>query len=240
MNSQSNTPNALTPIDGFDLDPSASPIRGANIRFKDGEYYSFAEKLDLSQNTYLVLDLREGWQKLRRDCPPEYLIRIPGEPKPPQPFVDEQDWPLNLNGVKEHPHKYTWFLHLLDAGTGETSTFSTNTTGGRIAIGELKDQIAFMRRLRPGALPVVSMQSKPMPTGYGGTKPRPHFKIEGWRTIDIGAQGLITSQVKAPSTEEKLDDAMPDFAAAPKPEEKVEVVKETSPGHAASKKKAKK
>jgi hypothetical protein len=85
MNSEIHTQNALTIHDGFDLgDPSASPIRGQNRRFKDGDYYSFAEKLDLSHNTYLVIDLREGWQKLERDCPPEYLIRIPGEPKPPR------------------------------------------------------------------------------------------------------------------------------------------------------------
>lgn len=235
MTSQSQTPNALTPIDGFDLgDPSASPIRGQSLRFKDGDYFSFAEKLDLSGNTYLVLDLREGWQKLQKDCPPEYLIKISGEQRPPRPHVDEKDWPLNLNGQPEHPYKYTWYLHLLDAGTGEMSTLSTNTTGGGIAIRELKDQTALMRRLRPGSLPVISLQSKPMPTQYGGNKPRPHFKIEGWRTIDIGAQGLITSQVDAPSTEEKLDDALPDFAAAPKPE-----VKDSVPEHSAPKKKAK-
>jgi hypothetical protein len=120
----------------------------------------------------------------------------------------------NLNGVKEHPYRYTWFLHQLDAETGEISTFSTNTTGGRIAIGELKDQIAFMRRLRPGALPVVSMRSKPMPTQFGGTKPRPHFKIEGWRMVDAGAQGLITSQVEAPSLSQEMGDSIPEHSAA--------------------------
>jgi len=186
MTTNNNIPTSKTivTIDGFDVaaaDMTASPIRGINTKFNDGSYYSFKDKIDVRDRTFVVLDKREGWQFLKKDCPPQYLMRAPGEPKPPQPHVDKEAWPLNLNGAPEHPWKYTHYLYLLDAATGEISTFWTNTVGGGIAIGALNDQVAFIRRMRPGAHPVVQLRSVPMPTQYGSTKPRPHFHLAGWK-----------------------------------------------------------
>jgi hypothetical protein len=176
--------NELTPIDGFDADahdPTASPIRGTGLRFKDGDYFAFSESVDVQGKSYVVLDRLQGWQKLEAGCPPEYLMRRPGELRPPRPHVDEADWPLNFNGQPEHPWKLTHYLHLLDAESGEFSTFWTNTTGGNLAVGQLSDQVNFMRQVRPNAIAVIALESREMPTKYGGTKPRPHFQILGWR-----------------------------------------------------------
>jgi hypothetical protein len=131
------TTNAATIIDGFDQDrrdPTASPIRGTSYRFKDGGYFSFAEPAEVKGRQHLVLDKQAGWQKLAKDQPPEFLIQKPGEPRPRQPHVDQKDWPTNFNGEPEHPWRWTQYLTLLDAKTGEIATFSTNTVGGRIAI----------------------------------------------------------------------------------------------------------
>jgi hypothetical protein len=215
MNANINTPtsNAVTTIDGFDVaaqDMTASPIRGVNVKFKDGDYYSFADMIDVDDRTFVVLDRREGWQFLKKDCPPEYLMRAPGEPRPPQPHVDKAAWPLNLNGQPDHPWKLTHYLYLLHAATGEVSTFWTNTIGGRIAIDALNDQVTFMRRMRPGAHPVVQLRSKPMPTSYGGTKPRPHFELVGWKQADGAVeQAQIagpTADVEPVSSEEVFND----------------------------------
>jgi hypothetical protein len=215
MTTPSQTPNAVTLIDGFDTqDPTASPIRGTSLKFKDGYYTAFSDRIDVHDNEYVVLDRLEGWQKLAKDCPPEYLMRTPGQPCPPQPHVDEKDWPLNLNNKPEHPFKYTFFLILLDAATGEVSTFSSSTIGGRIAVGQLSDQVAFMRRARPDAVPVIGLESKPMPTQFGGTKPRPRFRILSWRTrTDVGSQNLLTSTqtISEPTTQELLNDELPKF-----------------------------
>jgi hypothetical protein len=203
MNAQ--TSNALTPTDGFDIaDPSASPIHGTNIKFKDGGYFAFGDKLDVRGKSFAVLDKREGWQKLQRDCPPEFLIRTPGEPRPPKPHVAQEDWPLNLNGEPEHPWKLTHYLDLLDVETGETSTFWTNTVGGRVAVDALSEQVAFMRRVRPDAVPVIALESKDMPTQYGGTKPRPHFRILGWKARGTGPQGLLGGPVSTPPLSEQM------------------------------------
>jgi hypothetical protein len=184
----STAPGALVRavVDGFDDDaknPTASPIRGTNIKFKDGNYYAFSERVDVRGKSYAVIEKQQGWQKLESGCPPEYLMKTIGEPRPPRPHVDERDWPLNLNGAPEHPWKLTTYLRLFDIESGEISTFWTNTVGGNVAVGELADQVDFMRQSRPNAIPVIALEARDMPTQYGGSKPRPYFRIVpgGWR-----------------------------------------------------------
>jgi hypothetical protein len=219
---QTSNTNALI-VDGFDAsqkDPTASPIRGVSIRFKDGDYLAFGEKIDVRDRAFVVLDRHEGWQKLAKDCPPEYLMRKTGEPRPPKPYVAETDWPINLNGVPEHPFKLTHYLNLLDVKTGEVSTFWTNTIGGRIAIDQLNEQVTLMRGMKPGALPVVELRSADMPTQFGGTKPRPDFRILGYKeranvatpNMIAGPAAPVLQDVKSPSIAEELNDDLPDFA----------------------------
>ena len=81
---QASNSNALI-VDGFDVslkDPTASPIRGQSIRFKDGDYLAFGEKIDVRDRAFVAADRIEGWQKLQKDHPPEYLMRKTGEPRP--------------------------------------------------------------------------------------------------------------------------------------------------------------
>jgi hypothetical protein len=185
MSADAENKNAIAIVDGFDLaaaDPNASPLRGPGWRFKDGDYVEFSDVVDVEDKTFAVLDRASGWQKLAKDCPPEFLIQRSGAPRPLQPSVPTTEWPLNLNGKPEHPWKWTRYLYLLDVAAGTIATFWSNTVGGRVACDELTDQIAFMRRVRPGAIPLVALESRDMPTSFGGTKPRPYFRILGWRT----------------------------------------------------------
>jgi hypothetical protein len=168
--------------DGFGTsDPTDSPLRGTAIRFKDGDYFSYGDQVDVEGKAFAVIGRVQGWQKLERDCPPEYLIRRTGESKPAQPFVDKKDWPKDLNGNPAHPWKWCEYLYLLDTATGEFSTFWSNTVGGGIAVRALDDQVTLMRGVQPNAMPAVALESTDMPTSYGGTTPRPHFKILGWK-----------------------------------------------------------
>lgn len=192
MNAQAQTQNALMPMDGFDdSDPTSSPLRGPGVKFKDGDYCTFGDKIDVEGKTFAVIELKRGWQRLAKDTPPEYLMREPGQPMPQQPAVPKDDWPLNLNGEKEHPWKSTHYLVLLDTATGEVSTFWSNTIGGRIAVAALRDQVDFMRKHRPNAIPVIALESRDMPTQFGSTKPRPHFQIMGWKAHDTEPQNLL-------------------------------------------------
>jgi hypothetical protein len=211
--------------DGFDLaaqDPTASPIRGISWKFKDGDYFSRSEKVSTHGQAYIVLDRRAGWQKLAEGVPPEYLMQEAGKPKPPQPHVDKEDWPPDLNGKPAHPWKWVHYLYLLNEKTGEISTFWTDTIGGNIAIGELSDQVSFMRGMQPGAMPVVALQSKDMPTQYGGTTPRPHFQIMRWKMRDaaVSPQAIAGPQdqlrtVEEPSLKEKMGGDEVPFSDSP-------------------------
>jgi hypothetical protein len=219
MNTQ--TSKAVVVVDGFDAviqDPAASPIRGLNVKFKDGSYFSYADEIDVSGRAFGVLDRLDGWQKLAKEAPPEYLMQKPGEARPQQPHVDKKHWPKNLNGVPEHPWKWTHYLCLLDAATGEIMTFWTNTVGGEIAVNQLTDQIAIMRRVRSDAVPVVALETKNMPGTY--KKPRPHFQLLGWKTRnDLGPQNLLAGPeqkhadpmcaVEPPTSAELFSDEIP-------------------------------
>lgn len=215
MNDQTQNPNAIVPVDGFsDTDPAQSPLRGTALRFKEEGYYSYGDEIEVEGKSYAVTDRVQGWQKLQRDCPPEYLMKTPGQPRPPQPHVPKEEWPLDLNNKPAHPWKLTWYVYLLDVATGEFSTFWSNTTGGNIAVSELSDQVALMRSVRPGAIPVVALDSRDMPTQFGSTTPRPYFKILGWKSRDAEPQNLLTAapkltDVDKPSLKEQLADEVP-------------------------------
>jgi hypothetical protein len=211
MNEQST--NAVTVVDGFseDGDPGASPIRGIGIRFKDDGYYDFSDKIDVKGKEYIVLDCRKGWQKLEHGCQPEYLMQKLGEPKPTQPPVNKEDWPENLNGELEHPWKWTNYVYLLDKKTFEILTFWTNTVGGNMAIRNLSDQITFTRQVRPGALPVVTLEMKEFRNRKGGSTERPHFNIIDWKLRDdANPQNLLGGpaqrEVEPITTKEALND----------------------------------
>jgi hypothetical protein len=76
---------------------------------------------------------------------------------------------------------------LLDLKTMDRFTFATGTTGGRIAIGELRDKLVWMRRVRgPNVYPVVTLGDVFMKTRYGGRQ-RPHFQIVRW--VRLGGEG---------------------------------------------------
>jgi len=204
--------------DGWDADrqdSTKSPIRGSNMRFARGEWLEYGDEIDVKRKQYCVRDKRTGWQKLQEGTAPAYVMQIRGEPKPEQPFVPEEDWPLKMNGSGEHenPYKWTTYLYLLNTKTGELSTLSGNTTGFNMAVGELADQVDFMREVRPNALPIVELECTTMPNEYKTLRPK--FRIVGWceRESSAAAPAL-------PAPEQKQLEHSTTAAANPAPAEK--------------------
>jgi hypothetical protein len=171
-------------VDSFDYDePGASPIRGGNVKFDGGAYFVGKEKtLVEPERRFIALDKAAGWVYLKKGCTAEYLMQTPGKlPLPERPDCgDESDWPVGLDGKPSCPWKWTLFLYLMDADSGETLTFSSSTSGGSIAINDLTQQIKSMRNMQRGAAPIIELQSVQMATKFG-KKPRPFFKIVSWR-----------------------------------------------------------
>ena len=221
------TQNALTPTtnnpvaitDGWDAqanDSAASPMKGSSIKFDAGAYFIGREKtLIQPDRQFVAIDVREGWQFLKKDCPAEYSMRAVGGPKPPRPnsFADPSEWLDGLDGDPADPWKYAKFLYLLDPSSAEVFTFTSSTTGGRIGISDLTAQIQLMRNTRPGAVPIVELQSRQMKTKFG-MKPRPFFQVCGWRVKSEEATKLIADSADKSSgegteTTNALDDEIP-------------------------------
>jgi hypothetical protein len=130
------------------------------------------------------------------------------------------------------PWQAQHILYLLDLKTMDKYTFPTGTTGGRIAVHDLRDKTMWMRRLRrPNVYAVVLLSDTFMNTKWGGRQ-RPHFKIVRW--VSLGSESgqvealpppppppmtsqttsqpdLPLNEVKEPSLAEEMNDEIPDF-----------------------------
>jgi hypothetical protein len=84
----------------------------------------------------------------------------------------------------------------MDIDSGETLTFSSSTSGGKVAINDLTQQIKSMRSMKRGAMPIVELSSVQMSTKFG-KKPRPFFKIIGWRNRAVANEDP-PAQLEAP------------------------------------------
>jgi hypothetical protein len=114
----------------------------------------------------------------------------PGEKAPDIAALNERcprsEWGLDFNKNPKGPFELSTVLYLFDPETMQKYTFPTRTVGGNIAIGELKDATAMMRKFRgPSVLPIVALASKHMNTRFGG-RMRPHLEIMKWISLDQG------------------------------------------------------
>ena len=121
-----------------------------------------------------------------------------------------------MNGEPVDRWRDTRYLRLIDPRTGQDYTFVTDTYGGRKAVGDLKSQITNVRFAQPGAVPIVQLGSTMMKTAFG-LKPRPEFKVVGWRNKNSAAVQLTDGSPKKPpedtpsEIEPPFNDQIPSF-----------------------------
>jgi len=175
----------LTTSDGFAVAEPASgnPIHGKMLKFVNGAYV--ADKTEhVPINTRLVaLDVTTAWVKWKGSKPVEHRITLPGRIHPERnelPDLDQSTWEEGLNGEPSDCWRNTRYLRLIDPNTGEEYTFITDSFGGRKAVDDLKDAVRNVRYAHPAAVPVVQLGTTMMKTNFG-PKPRPQFKIIGWK-----------------------------------------------------------
>ena len=139
---------------------------------------------DVEEDTYAVLGVKSVWTKWGEDRKPEHRVTQPGQRHPlkdEMPDRDEDEWPLGLDGkTQEDPWKDNRYVYMINTQTAAEFTFVTDTYGGRRAVSDLKQQIAYARRVHPGAVPIVKLSVGTMPTKFG-PKPRPMLKVVDWR-----------------------------------------------------------
>ena len=100
--------NAPTAYNSFDHDePGSSPVRGANVKFSDGPYVIGKEKTVLGPTRrFIALDKAGALLFLKKDCQPEWVVHVPGTPKPERPESDKSTWPIGLSGQPECPWRW--------------------------------------------------------------------------------------------------------------------------------------
>lgn len=147
-----------------------------------------------------------------------------------------EEWTEGPNGQMRGPWQGQHVVYLLDPKTMDKYSFPTGTTGGKIAVRELRDKTMWMRRLRgPNVYAVITLADVFMNTKFGGRQ-RPSFKIVRWARL--GGEGGEGGEVEAlpppptprptqqpaqmdlplvaePSLAEQMDDEIPTFDDPP-------------------------
>jgi hypothetical protein len=143
-------------------------------------------------------------RRLRRwhDKKPEFLPPTPGEMLQDSAdtlnlAIDKSLWPLGLTGEAEPPWRPVAAVYLLRPTDGALFVFEHDTTGQRIAVGQLTSQITVMRALRGEVIPFVKLGWRPMKTKVG-PKPRPHYEIVDWRLVGAGKPAPAQIENKSP------------------------------------------
>jgi hypothetical protein len=223
-------------IEGDDRPQGAGIIQGTLIKFtneatwvtRDGELPADLE--------LVAVDVKRVVQKWQDQQPVETIIL---EPFQKFPNIDEmnakvpkKEWVEGPDKQLRGPWQAQHILYLLNVETMDKYTFATGTTGGRIAIGELRDKLVWMQRLRgANVYPVVTLSDTFFPTRFGGRQ-RPHFVIERWIRLG-GESGEVEALpppppaptappsvqsappvVEEPSLAEEMDDEIPNFENA--------------------------
>jgi hypothetical protein len=167
----------------------------------------------------VAINVTTAWVKWQGGKPIEHRITQPGQVHPDRDDLPDQDkatWEPGLDGEPADPWRDTRYLLLIDPRTGQVYTFVTDSFGGRKAIGDLKSQIGNVRFAYPGAVPVVQLASTMWKTPFG-LKPRPEFKVIGWRNKDNAAVQLTdgeqnkTAEQRPTEIQPPFNDQIPSF-----------------------------
>jgi len=189
----------------------------------------------------VAVDIQRVVQRWEDQRPVETIILEPGQKFSDIETMNEKvprsEWSEGPDGQLRGPWQAQHILYLVDLTTMDKYTFPTGTVGGRRAVGELRDKLVWMRRLRgPNVYPVVLLSDTFMKTRFGGRQ-RPHFKIVRW--VRLGGEGgevkalppppatqTLAQQTTAPSDvplvpepslREELNDDLPDDLLEKKP-----------------------
>jgi hypothetical protein len=185
--------------DGFsDSTPTGRTIQGSFLKFAEGKWTESGVPVPVSLKLWTIetTTVIQRWKDQR--VIEEISERPLSDVNELNAAVPQEEWERDRNGKPKPPYQLTAILYLLNPETMEKYTFPTSTVGGSIAVSELKDSVAFMRRYRgESTLAVVELSSKLMRTQYGD-RLRPFFKILEWRAPSGGAASLPPAQNTTP------------------------------------------
>jgi hypothetical protein len=154
--------------DGAGLDPL---IKGKIIKYDKRRFVVGRDEGDALGWVLCVYRKRQARQKWYDNRLVAEIIEEPGGP-PVESLEFTDNGPGEVQSVTA--------IYLRNLETAEDFTCLLKSTGGRIAIQELVDQITNMRALRPGAFPLVRLNNGTFRSRDFGLIDRPSFAVIGW------------------------------------------------------------
>jgi hypothetical protein len=192
-------------------------VQGKMLKFRDDAFLVGGDHLPEDVTQLTVVGMRTLWTRWE-DEKPTHRITKSGESHPRRDELPDQDetlWPKGKDGLKSDPWRDGRHVTMIHDASASIFTFVTESVGGRIAVAELKDQIALRRRVRPGACPIVELTTAQMKTRFGD-RLRPSFKVVAWHEPEASAAApklapVETTNVKKDeiTSAELLDDRIP-------------------------------
>jgi hypothetical protein len=159
---------------------------------------------------------------------PEVILKERGKLPDPELLneaIPRDEWPLNrFTGQPEEPWARIAFAYLLRTHDAARFTHINKTWGKKICVHSIRELIRDMSALRGVSVyPIVRLTSAPMPSKKFPGRFRPEFEVIEWRDLSGNQPAQIESPKLAPTeqigkpvepvtTEELLDDAVPDLA----------------------------
>jgi hypothetical protein len=217
-------------VEGDDRPEGGSVIQGTVVKFTNEATWVTRDEEELPPDRELIAtDIIRVVQKWINQLPVETTVLEAGQKFPDLEALNEAapktEWAEGPDGKPRGPWQAQYIVHLLDPKTMDRFSYATGTTGGGIAVRDLRDKVQWMRRLRgQNIYPVVTLSDKFMKTRFGGRQ-RPHFVIVRW--IALGGDNVTAlpapplREVESPKLAEDLNDEIPDFdAEAPTPKKK--------------------
>src|SRR6516162_4297417 len=195
--------------EGDDRPEGAGIIQGSLVKFSNEATWVTRDGDELPADLELVaVDVGRVVQKWQDDRPVETIVLQPHQKFPDIEEMNEKvpkkEWVEGPEGNMRGPWQAQHILYLLDLKTMDKYTFPTGTTGGRIAVHDLRDKTMWMRRLRrPNVYAVVLLSDTFMNTKWGGRQ-RPHFKIMRW--VSLGSEGGQVEVLPPPTSKERQPD----------------------------------
>jgi hypothetical protein len=181
-------------------------IEGTFIKFADAEWTEGGMLMKAGRRL-IAGEIIEGWQKWLGGRPDAVRIIAPDEVVLREDLGDNdpKDWERGMDKQPKDPWQHTWWVRFADPLTAEIFTYSTGTVGGDICVTDLANSVVRFQKFNPGALPIVTFETKEMPTRHGKVTKRPYLAIVGWFGGRNAAPPQLENGSKDPFAKEPED-----------------------------------
>jgi hypothetical protein len=178
-------------IEGDDRPASAGVIQGKLVKFSNDAKWIDRDGNEIPGELELVaagvVRLVQKWEDQK---PVETIFIQPHQKFPDVEAMNEKiprkEWVEGPDKKLRGPWQAQHVLYLVDLKTMDKYTYPTSTTGGRVAIRDLRDKIVWMQKFKGSQVfPVVVFAKAWMNTKFGG-RWRPSFTIRKWVRLGGG------------------------------------------------------